>query len=53
LAAGAVVCCAKAELARKSETKAATAARDEMVIVKTPVGSGKGAQAGSSMLNRR
>src|SRR5262245_50231365 len=41
LAAGAVAW-AKAELARKSETNAAMAARDVMVIVKTPVGNWKG-----------
>jgi len=50
--AGAVVVCAKAELARRSEAIAAAAARDEMVIMEAPVEVEKDGKPRAGRMNR-
>ena len=50
--AGAVVVCAKAELASSSEETNAAAARDERVIIEAPVTMEKGVETRAVRLNR-
>jgi len=50
--AGAVVVCAKAELARKSNATVAATARKDMVIMEAPVALEQGVEPRAIMMNR-